>query len=288
MQQPQPAKVKLPAYFFVFQVIGVMTLAAGVLTLFTGWREVVVDAIPYLANRSLDWFLLAMGITLVILFNVLLATTLKRHQNPQQKLHELRLDETKKQRSLEPYSVHAPMAIKPSERKMKLYASDFKRCGFLIFIWLCFSPILLTIYPATLDLANSIALNDPAQFNTVDATVLETGWHKGAVARYEFGIQPDGKLFTRSDSFGRDGLWSNIGTKDWNSIKSGNPKIRVKYLVKDPSANEPFTYPGNPVADGITGIIFFVILSLTWFFVGGGALKKFILSTRPSPPRSPV
>ncbi|HEX7647977.1 MAG TPA: hypothetical protein VF450_11270 [Noviherbaspirillum sp.] len=59
-------KGEIPAYFFVFQVTGITAPAAGVLTLFAGWREVVVDAIPYLANRSLDWFLLAMGITLVM------------------------------------------------------------------------------------------------------------------------------------------------------------------------------------------------------------------------------
>lgn len=88
MQPPASAKLKIPSYFYVLQMLGLLALVAGILTLFTSHRQAIVEVAPYLANRALDWFLLVLGITLMIVFNMLLFSTLKRQQVAQQRMKD--------------------------------------------------------------------------------------------------------------------------------------------------------------------------------------------------------
>ena len=85
MQPPASGKLKIPFHFFVLQLLGLLALAAGILTLFTSHRQWIVEAAPYLANRTLDWLLLVLGMTLLIAFNILLLSTPRQQQVAQRR-----------------------------------------------------------------------------------------------------------------------------------------------------------------------------------------------------------
>ncbi|AGG89734.1 hypothetical protein [Rhodanobacter denitrificans] len=115
MTPPQVPKAKLPPYFFLGQPIGLAALTLGALTLFTQKRDAIVGAIPILANRSLDWCLLALGVLVLASMSLLILKTTQRHQDLNRKMHERRVEEARQRQLYEPRPLQSPMTLKPLE-----------------------------------------------------------------------------------------------------------------------------------------------------------------------------
>jgi len=69
MQQEQPAKLVLPKYFHVLQVLGLISLGLGGGAIYSERRELLVEKMPILASAPLDWTLLLCGVVFILSVN---------------------------------------------------------------------------------------------------------------------------------------------------------------------------------------------------------------------------
>lgn len=163
--------------------------------------------------------------------------------------------------------------------------ADLDRCLVPIFVWLCCSVVLL-LFPACIKtLRDTIALGDPSQVGTTQATVLQARRYRGFEVQYTFDAGM--RTYTVSDELGRTKLWVNVSQKDWDAIQNGRRTIQIKYLLKNPFISRPVSSDrlgglNSEFADDCVGILMSCILIALWL-LGGVRLRRHIVSSRPRP-----
>ncbi|MDR3443808.1 MULTISPECIES: hypothetical protein [unclassified Dyella] len=161
---------------------------------------------------------------------------------------------------------------------------DVQRWWVLIVVWLCFSPIILSI-PAGLEtVRDARALADFQRTSSVTATIVDTRLYRGYEVRYAFDLGD--RSYTKADEFGREDLWSDVSIRAWHSIQAGENKIAVTYLRSNPAISRPS--PGvaknstsSDVADSYALLILLAVLTFGWLFAGE-RLRRFIVANRPA------
>lgn len=160
--------------------------------------------------------------------------------------------------------------------------ADLDRCLAPIFIWLCSSVVLLFFSGCIKTLRDTIALNDPSQVATTQATVLQTRRHRGLEVQYTFDV--GNRTYTVSDELGRSKLWADVSKDDWDAIQNGGKTLDVKYLLNNPFISRPVSSGrqgglDSEFADDCAGILISCLLIALWFFAGV-RLRHYIVSSR--------
>jgi hypothetical protein len=161
--------------------------------------------------------------------------------------------------------------------------ADLDRCLVPIFVWLCCSVVLL-LFPACIKtLRDTIALGDPSQVGTTQATVLQARRYRGYEVQYTFDLGT--RTYTVADEMGRSKLWVNVSKKDWDAIQNGGRSLQVKYLLNNPSISRPLSNGrrgdlSSEFADDCVGLVMSGILIALWL-LGGVRLRRHIVSSRP-------
>jgi len=81
MQQEQQDKLVLPKYFYVLQILGVISLGLGGGAMSSQRREFLVEKLPILASTPLDWMLLLCGVVFILSINVIIFKAVRRRRN---------------------------------------------------------------------------------------------------------------------------------------------------------------------------------------------------------------
>jgi hypothetical protein len=90
--------------------------------------------------------------------------------------------------------------------------ADLDRCLIPIFVWLCCSVVLLLFSACIKTLRDTIALDDPNQVGTTQATVLQARRYRGYEVQYTFDLGT--RTYTVADEMGRSKLWVNASKRD--------------------------------------------------------------------------
>ncbi|WP_333676661.1 hypothetical protein [Dyella sp.] len=117
----------------------------------------------------------------------------------------------------------------------------------------------------------TIALGDPSQVGTTQATVLQASRYRGYEVQYAFDLGT--RTYTVSDELGRSKLWVNVSKKDWDAIQNGGRSLQVKYLLNNPSISRPL-FSGRhgdlsrEFTDDCVGLMMSCLLIALWLLIG--------------------
>jgi len=153
---------------------------------------------------------------------------------------------------------------------------DAARVKALVFLWLCFSPVLLIIPLTVRSFLHARALGDPAQQAIAHGSVLKTKRARGdEIAQYEFDV--NGKWYTSTGAIGRANPYSSA---DWEAVGKAGPTIDVKYVRSDPSINKPNNELNNSyIGNALIGLLMGGTLSAGWLLMGR-AIRRIMISDR--------